>query len=110
MKKQNKIIVAIAPDEQTRAAMVKRIAISMGFAQTPGDAAKIIRKSPHDVNLDETYFVLAYNYNLKESPTTTLRLVAMAAKGIAVVVGVKRLPPEMEFLCESYYPSDFTRL
>lgn len=109
-KKQNKIIVAISPDERERKAMVNRIAIDLGFAITPADAAKIIRMTPLDYDLVNTYFVLAYSYNLRESPITTHRLYELAARGIAVVIGTKKLYPEHEFMCNSYYPSDFMRL
>ena len=109
-KKHNKIIVAISPDERERKAMVGRITIELGFAITPADAAKIIRMTPQDYDLVNTYFVLAYSYNLRESPITTHRLYELAARGIAVVIGTKKLYPEHEFMCIPYYPSDFTRL
>ena len=109
-KKQNKIIVAISPDEKERKAMVGSIAIDLGFAITPADAAKIIRMTPQDYDLVNTYFVLAHSYNLRESPITTHRLYELAARGIAVVIGAKKLYPEHEFMCDAYYPLDFVRL
>ncbi|MEQ3162691.1 hypothetical protein AAA214_06000 [Parabacteroides goldsteinii] len=109
-KKQNKIIVAVSTDERERKAMLQRITIDLGFAFTPADASKIIRNTPQDFDLVNTYFVLASSYNLRESPLTTHRLYELAARGIAVVVGVKRLYPEHEFMCVAYYPSDFGRL
>lgn len=109
-KKDNKIIVAISPDSHERRSMIRRIAIDLGFANTPSDADKIIRGSAQDFDLVNTYFVLAETCNLRESPITTHRLYELAARGIAVVVGVKRLYPEHEFMCRPYYPSDFTRL
>ena len=109
-KKQNKIIVAVSTDERERKAMLQRITIVLGFAITPADAGKIIRNTPQDFDLVNTYFVLASSYNLRESPLTTHRLYELAARGIAVVVGVKRLYPEHEFMCVAYYPSDFGRL
>ena len=109
MKKDNKIIVAISADERAREAMIKRIIIDMGFAQTVTDAGKIIRGTPHDYDLQNSYFVFATSYNLRESPATTHRLTCMAAAGIAIVIGVKKLYPEHEWICQPYYPSDFTR-
>ena len=109
MKKDNKIIVAISADERAREAMIKRIIIDMGFAQTVTDAGKIIRGTPHDYDLQNSYFVFATSYNLRESPATTHRLTSMATAGIAIVIGVKKLYPEYEWICQPHYPSDFTR-
>lgn len=102
--KQHKIIVAVSPSDRRREDLVRRIAVQLGFAKTPSDAAKIVRPSPHDFDLAQAYFVLAYTYNLSQSPITTQRLFELAARGIAVVVGVKRLPAAYEPFCAAYYP------
>jgi hypothetical protein len=107
MKKQNKIIVAISPDAGERQQMVRKLAIIHGFARTPSDAGKIVRQSPHDYDLSTAYFVIADSYNFRESPTTTYRLIEMAARGIAVIVGTRRLPKEAEIYCTDYKPEDF---
>jgi hypothetical protein len=103
--KQNKIIVAVSPSDAQRTEMVRRIAVRLGFAKTPSDAAKIIRASVHDFDLAQAYFVLAQTYNLAQSPITTQRLFEMAARGVAVVVGVKRLPAAFEPFCTAFYPN-----
>lgn len=110
MKKDNKIIVAVSGDDKERLSMVRRIVVDLGFALTASDASKIIKATPHDLDLVNAYFVLAGTYNLRESPITTHRLYELAARGIAVVIGVKRLYPEHEFICKPYYPLDFARL
>lgn len=110
MKKSNKIIVAVGADRNRRAAMVARIAVNLGFARTPGDAGKIVRQSPYDFDLANGYFVLAETYNLRESPVTTQRLYELAATGLAVVIGARKVPPEMEFLCEIYTPQNFYKI
>jgi hypothetical protein len=110
MKKNNKIIVAVSSDRNQRVAMLQRIAVDLGFAKIPGDAGKIIRQSPYDFDLANCYFVLAETYNLRESPMTTQRLYELAATGIAIVIGTKKIPPEMEFLCEIYKPHNFHRI
>ena len=102
MKKENKIIVVISPDDRAREVMIKRLIIDMGFAQTVTDAGKIVKGTPHDYDLPNTY-------NLRDSPATTHRLASMAAHGIAVVVGVKKMYPEFEWTCQPFYPSDFVR-
>ena len=109
MKKENKIIVVISPDDRAREVMIKRIIIDMGFAQTVTDAGKIVKGTPHDYDLPNTYFVFATTYNLRDSPATTHRLASMAAHGIAVVVGGKKMYPEFEWTCQPFYPSDFVR-
>jgi hypothetical protein len=106
MKKHNKIIVAVSPDPDERRKMIRRIAVELGFAMTPGDAGKLTKQTPHDYDLNQCYFVLAENYNFRESPLTTYRLIEMAARGIAVVVGTKRLPREAEVFCEVINPED----
>lgn len=109
-KKQRKIIACISTDERERRSMIRQVLVDLGFALTPSDADKLIRQSPHDYDLVNTYFIAALTANLRESALTTHRLYEMAAQGIAVVVGLKRLHKEHEFICEAYYPTDFMRL
>lgn len=104
--KQNKIIVALCPDDELREKMVRKIAINLGFARTHGDAKKIIRENVADYDLPSSYFILAKQYSMRSSPETTQRLYQMALNGIAVVVGSKRIYPEHEFMCEIYQPDD----
>ena len=110
MKKTNKIHVVISPDDTLRASMIRKLIVDMGFAITPSDAAKLIQANPYNLDFANAYFIFADLYNFRESNITTQRLYEMAARGFAVIVGVKKLPPEHEFLCTAYYPSDFTRL
>lgn len=110
MKKQNKIIVAVSPDATVRASMLKQLAIRLGFALTKSDASKIIRSDIYQIDLSLAYFVLCDNVSLRGSTATTQRLYEMAARGIAVVIGCKAIPREFDFICETFYPSDFDRL
>jgi hypothetical protein len=110
MKKDRKIIVAVGSTEAERKKMLSRIIVDLGFALNSSDADKIIRQTPQDYDLANAYFVFASLANLRESPITTHRLYELAATGIAVVVGVRKLYPEHEFCCRAYYPHDFTRL
>ena len=107
MKKQNKIIVCLAPSEQERLAMVAKALVKSGFARTPGDAKKIIAITPFDVDLPTAYFVASQNFNFRKSANMTQRLYEMAVRGFLVVTGAKRIPPEMEFMCDIYYSADF---
>ena len=107
MKKQNKIIVCLAPSEQERLTMVAKALVKLGFARTPGDAKKIIAITPFDVDLPTAYFVAAQSFNFRKSANTTQRLYEMAARGFLVLIGAKRIPPEMEFMCDIYYSVDF---
>ncbi|GHU80123.1 hypothetical protein FACS1894145_5830 [Bacteroidia bacterium] len=110
MKKSNKIIAVVNPDRNQRQVMIRNLTVQLGFARTPGDAAKIIRQTPYDFDLANCYFVLAESYNLRESPATTQRLYELAAMGIAVIVGLKKVPPEMEFICEIYTQQNFYKI
>lgn len=109
-KKVNKIMVAVSPDNSERTKMLHRIAVNCGFARTAGDASKITRPSPYDFDLSNCFFVLAENYNLKDSMVTTQRLFELAASGLAIIIGTRKIPPEMEFLCDVYYPHNFDKL
>lgn len=106
MPKQNKIIVCVSTDDMERRAMVQRLIIKLGFALTPGDAGKIIKKSPEDFDMSSAYFVFATHCNLNSSPNITHQLYRLAIQGIAVVVGVKTLKPQHEMMCEVYYQGD----
>jgi len=101
--KQNKLIVAVAPDDRTRKRIIQRILMELNFAYTPSDANKLIRSDVHDLNLLNAYYVCADNFQFSDSPITVQRLYEMAARGIAVILGVSRLPRAYEFICEAYY-------
>ena len=108
--KKNKIIVVISADEKERRSMIQTLAVRMGLAVTNGDANKLIKVSVYDYDLSSTYAVLCSYYPLRESPVTTNKLYQLAAHGVAVIIGSKKLQSEFEFCCEIYYPSDFDRL
>lgn len=103
MKKQNKIMVAISPDADVRRKILQKIAMECGLALTPGDAAKLIKPTPHECNVPEAYFVLADLHNFRRGSIMNQQLYEMAARGMAVIVGVKKLSAEFEFICEPYY-------
>ena len=107
MKKPNKIIVCQSPFEDDRTGMAAKLLVKFGFARTQGDAKKIIVFSPFDIDLTGAYFVAAKTFNFRTSANTTQRLFEMALRGNLVLVGVKKVPPEMEFMCEIYTVSDF---
>lgn len=101
--KQNKIIVAVHQDEQVRRKIIQRILVRLNFAITPGDASKLIRSTVYDFDLAECYYVCAATHNLRDSPITRQRLYELAARGMAVIIGVKRLQAEFEFISEAVY-------
>ena len=107
MKKSNKIIVCLSQNDDERLQMIARLLVNFGFARTNGDAKKIIAFTPFDIDLATSYFVAAKTYNLRTSANTTQRLFEMALRGNLVLVGAKKIPPEMEFMCEIYTVSDF---
>lgn len=103
MKKQNKIIVAVCPDDNTRRKLLQKIAVECGLALTPGDASKLIKPTAHECNVPESYFVLADLHNFRRGVILNQQLYEMAARGMAVIIGCKKLPAEFEFICETYY-------
>ena len=44
IKKENKIMVIVAPSADDRELLISRLAVRLGFAKVPSDAKKIIRK------------------------------------------------------------------
>lgn len=101
--KQNKIIVCISSDDAERLAMVRRVLVKKGLANTAGDAAKLIKPSASDFDLSDCYYVAGALHNLASSPGITHQLYRLAASGILVVVGAKKLQANFEFMCEYYY-------
>lgn len=106
MRKTNKIIVCLSFNESERSTMIAKMLVKFGFARTPGDAKKIIGASAFDVDFSSSYFVAAQTFNFRSSAYTTQRLYEMAVRGNLVIVGAKKVPPEMEFMCEILTPSD----
>lgn len=101
--KQNKLIVAVHPDAEQRARILRKIIVDLGFARTQSDAGKLIKTTIDDYDLSRAYFVIADNFNFRESPITQQRLYELAARGIAVILGTPRLQREFEFICEAYF-------
>lgn len=97
-----KIIVCIAQEETERRRMISKLAIEMGLALTASDAGKLIRTSPYDYDLGQAYIVLASTFNFRHSHMTVNELYKLAINGVAVIVGVKKLQPEFEFMCQIY--------
>lgn len=101
--KQNKIITVVSSNPRGRTRMIQRTLVRLNFALTPGDADKLIMQDIYEVDLTTAYYVCADNFNFRKSPITTQRLYEMAARGICVIVGVRRLQREFEFICEAIY-------
>ena len=108
LKKENKIFVAVCPDVRTRRQMISRLAVRLGFALIPSDAAKLIQEDLYSCDLSTAYFVMCAQYNFRNSPVTNQRLYEMAARGLCVIVGVRSLPREYEFITQAFYPEDIS--
>lgn len=106
MKKQNKIMIAVSRDEMERRKMIAKIAVNIGIATCLSDANKLIKPTLADIDLPMSYIVVCDNVNLRESPLSTHKLYELAAKGIAVIIGCKKVYPEHEFISEVFYPED----
>lgn len=109
IKKENKIMVVVSPDPKVREQMIRYLIVRLGFAAIPSDAGKIISQDIYSVDLNTAYFVFCANYSFRASILTSQRLYELAARGIAVVVGVSKLPREYEFICQSFFPPDLIR-
>lgn len=91
-------MVAVAADKEARTRLLRHIAVDAGFALTP---------SVHDIDLSRAYFVLADLYSFRKSPITTQRLFELAARGIAVMVGTRRLPPSSSPFVWPFIPNRY---
>lgn len=101
--KLNKIIVILSSDDTERRRMIQQRLVKMGLALTTGDAGKLIKPTVDDFELQECYYVAAQKFNFTASPFNTNQLYRLAASGVAVVVGAKKVPREYEFMCEIFY-------
>lgn len=95
--------MAVASDDKERRAIIRRLLVRLNFAAIPSDADKLIKKSVYDIDLSDAYYVCVENFNFRDSEITRHRLYEMAARGMAVIVGVRRLPREFEFICQAVY-------
>lgn len=102
--KRNKLIVAVSSDSEVRTQIMRRILVDLKFAYTLIDAGKLIRPSVYDFDLDNAYYICADNFKFSDSDMMNCRLYELAARGIAVILGAKRIPARYEFLCDPIYP------
>lgn len=107
LKKEHKILVVVSPEPAERKRLLSRLAVRLGFALIPSDAAKIISNDIYGIDLATAYFVFCSSYNFRGAVLTNQRLYEMAARGLCVAVGVRSIPREYEFICKVFYPEDF---
>lgn len=105
-RKEYKIHVVIAASQDEREKLMAKLAVRFGFAKIPSDGGKLITRDIYSVDLSTAYFVMCSNYNFRGATITNQRLYELAARGILVVVGVRNLPREYEFICTAYYAND----
>lgn len=106
LKKENKIFVVVCPDIPQRKQLMAKLAVKLGFAMIPSDAAKLIKQNIHSYDLATAYFVMCAEYNFRGASITNQRLFEMAARGICIIVGVRSLPREYEFIAQAFYPEN----
>lgn len=106
LKKENKIFVVVCADVQQRKQMIAKLAVKLGFAMIPSDAAKLIKQNVYEYDLSTAYFVMCAEYNFRGASITNQRLYEMAARGICVIVGVRSLPREYELISQAFYPEN----
>lgn len=105
-RKEYKIHVVIAASQDERERLMAKLAVRLGFAKIPSDGRKLILRDIYSVDLSTVYFVMCSNYNFRGATITNQRLYELAARGILVLVGVRSLPREYEFICTAYYAGD----
>jgi len=103
MQKLNKIKVAVSSDESTRKRIIRKITVECGLAINASDADKLIKPTVYEFDISTAYFIVCDLHNFRMSPNMNQQLYQMAARGMAVIVGVKKLPAEFEFISETYY-------
>ncbi len=108
LKKEHKILVVVSPEPAERKRLLSRLAVRLGFALIPSDAAKIISNDIYGIDLATAYFVFCSSYNFRGAVLTNQRLYEMAARGLCVAVGVRSIPREYEFICKVFYPGRFS--
>ena len=89
LKKEHKILVVVSPEPAERKRLLSRLAVRLGFALIPSDAAKIISNDIYGIDLATAYFVFCSSYNFRGAVLTNQRLYEMAARGLCVAVGVR---------------------
>lgn len=94
LKKEHKILVVVSPEPAERKRLLSRLAVRLGFALIPSDAAKIISNDIYGIDLATAYFVFCSSYNFRGAVLTNQRLYEMAARGLCVAVGVRSIPRE----------------
>ena len=87
LKKEHKILVVVSPEPAERKRLLSRLAVRLGFALIPSDAAKIISNDIYGIDLATAYFVFCSSYNFRGAVLTNQRLYEMAARGLCVAVG-----------------------
>ena len=56
LKKEHKILVVVSPEPAERKRLLSRLAVRLGFALIPSDAAKIISNDIYGIDLATAYF------------------------------------------------------
>ena len=90
IRKEHKIMVAVAPTIEDQERLMARIAVRYGYG----------------IDLSTAYFVMASGYNFRGGTITNQRLFELAARGLFVLVGCKRIPREYEFICKAFFETD----
>lgn len=74
LKKEHKILVVVSPEPAERKRLLSRLAVRLGFALIPSDAAKIISNDIYGIDLATAYFVFCSSYNFRGAVLTNQRL------------------------------------
>lgn len=102
-----RIFLVVSPDERQRREAVETLAVRHGFALTRADARKIIASSLDEAVLSlDPWFVMASTVHPRVSAQVWIHLYRIALSGRFVLVGVQRVPRDLDFMFEVISPLD----
>lgn len=102
--KDRKIIAVVSRSISERIRIMSKLAVQLGFAQIPSDARKIIKDDIRSVDFSEAYFIFCSDYDFRGRSDTNFKLMALAAQGLCIMVGVPSLPDGFDFITRAVYP------
>lgn len=102
--KNFKIKVVIGGSEEAVRNKMAQLIVCAGLAAIRSDGLKLIKRFPEDVlPVEREYAVFVANYDFSMNLELTIKLISMAAAGLLVILGAKKVPKQLEGLVERVY-------
>ncbi len=109
MIREKTIFCCVSGDLKIRRKMIARLAVDMKLAVIPSDAMKLIQGDVFSIDLMNDYLILCDTVDLNENTWILKTLFRRAVMGAPVVIGVKKVTKQMEYMCSIHYPEDLER-